>query len=243
MGCLAEMTVAHPTSGSFGAWAEFYISPLAGFLVRYAYWAGVVFALGTEVTAIAVYMRFWFPSVPGWIWIVGFTLALVLVNAFNVRLFGASRIRFLRAQDHRHLRLPHPRLVGRLLRIRTHARTSIGFRNYTAYGGFFPKGFSGMWVAVLVALFSYFSIEMIAVAAGEAEGPAARHHPRLPRDHAPPGPLLPPHAGADARHRSLERHRHRRNAIALRHGDGAHATSAAPPVSSTSSSSSPRFPP
>src|ERR1700761_9481744 len=34
MGCLAEMTVAHPTSGSFGAWAEFYISPLAGFLVR-----------------------------------------------------------------------------------------------------------------------------------------------------------------------------------------------------------------
>jgi amino acid permease len=29
MGCLAEMTVAHPTSGSFGAWAEFYVSPLA----------------------------------------------------------------------------------------------------------------------------------------------------------------------------------------------------------------------
>jgi AAT family amino acid transporter len=28
MGCLAEMTVAHPTSGSFGAWAEFYLSPL-----------------------------------------------------------------------------------------------------------------------------------------------------------------------------------------------------------------------
>jgi L-asparagine transporter-like permease len=31
MGCLAEMTVAHPTSGSFGAYAEHYISPLAGF--------------------------------------------------------------------------------------------------------------------------------------------------------------------------------------------------------------------
>src|SRR5215510_4690608 len=42
MGCLAEMTVAHPTSGSFGAYAEHYLSPLAGFLVRYAYWAGNV---------------------------------------------------------------------------------------------------------------------------------------------------------------------------------------------------------
>ena len=27
MGCLAEMTVAHPTSGSFGAYAEHYIAP------------------------------------------------------------------------------------------------------------------------------------------------------------------------------------------------------------------------
>ena len=46
MGCLAEMTVAHPTSGSFGAWAEFYVSPLAGFLVRYAYWSCIVFCGG-----------------------------------------------------------------------------------------------------------------------------------------------------------------------------------------------------
>src|SRR5277367_2557826 len=68
MGCMAEMTVAHPTSGSFGAWAEFYVSPLAGFLVRFAYWAGVVFALGTEITAVTVYMHFWFPSTPGWFW-------------------------------------------------------------------------------------------------------------------------------------------------------------------------------
>ncbi len=45
MGCLAEMTVAHPTSGSFGAWAEFYIGPLAGYLVRYAYWSCIVFAV------------------------------------------------------------------------------------------------------------------------------------------------------------------------------------------------------
>ena len=74
MGCLAEMTVAHPTSGSFGAWAEFYISPLAGYLVRYAYWSAIVFAVGTEVTAIAVYMRYWFPAVPGWVWIVGFSV-------------------------------------------------------------------------------------------------------------------------------------------------------------------------
>ena len=94
MGCLAEMTVAHPTSGSFGAWAEFYIGPLARFMVRYAYWSCMVFAVGTEVSAIAVYMRYWFPMVPGWIWIVGVSSILITVNAFNVKVFGAVEYAF-----------------------------------------------------------------------------------------------------------------------------------------------------
>jgi amino acid transporter, AAT family len=168
MGCLAEMTVAHPTSGSFGAWAEFYISPLAGFLVRYAYWAGVVFALGTEVTAIALYMGFWFPSVPGWVWICSFAFLLVLVNAFNVRLFGAIEYIFSALKI---TAIFVFLTLGSWILFSHNHDASIGFHNYTAFGGFFPKGFSGMWIAVLVSLFSYFSIEMIAVAAGEAEDP------------------------------------------------------------------------
>src|SRR3546814_7510065 len=52
MGALAEMTVAHATSGSFGAYAEFYVGPLIGFLVRYLYWSCIVLAVGTEVTEI-----------------------------------------------------------------------------------------------------------------------------------------------------------------------------------------------
>src|SRR5499427_9277665 len=88
MGCLAEMTVAHPTSGSFGAYAEYYLGPLAGFLVRYAYWTSIVLAVGTEVTAVAVYMRFWFPDVAGWVWIVGFSALLIVINARSVTVFG-----------------------------------------------------------------------------------------------------------------------------------------------------------
>ena len=88
MGCLAEMTVAHSTSGSFGAYAEHYIGPLAGFLVRYAYWSCVVLAVGTEVTAVAEYMKFWFPAVPGWQWVCLFSAALIFINAMSVKAFG-----------------------------------------------------------------------------------------------------------------------------------------------------------
>ncbi len=162
MRCLSEMTVAHPTSGSFGAWAEYYVSPLAGYLVRYAYWSCIVFAVGTEVTAIAVYMRFWFPGMPGWLWIVGFSAILIAVNALNVKVFGAVEYVFSSLK-----------VVAIIAFILLGAITvsGTGFANYTAHGGFFPKGLWGMWVAVIVSIFSYLSIEMIAVAAGEAEDP------------------------------------------------------------------------
>ncbi len=69
MGSLAEMTSEHPTPGSFGDYAEFYLGPLFGFLVRYSYWSCVVLAVGTEVTAIGMYMQFWFPATPTWPWV------------------------------------------------------------------------------------------------------------------------------------------------------------------------------
>lgn len=163
MRCLAEMTLAHPTSGSFGAWAEFYIGPLAGFLVRYAYWAAIVLAVGTEVTAIAVYMKYWFPNAPGWVWIGGFSAVLIGVNAANVRVFGRVEYAFSTLK-----------IAAILAFIGLGAWVvfgGIGFGNYTSHGGFFPRGIGGTWVAVIVAIFSYLSIEMIAVAAGEVRDP------------------------------------------------------------------------
>ena len=69
IGALGEMTVAHPTSGSFGAYAEYYLGPMAGFVLRYAYWAALVLAVGMEVTAVGIYMAYWFPDVPQWVWV------------------------------------------------------------------------------------------------------------------------------------------------------------------------------
>jgi L-asparagine transporter-like permease len=177
MGCLAEMTVAHPTPGSFGAYAEHYLGPLAGFLVRYAYWTSIVLAVGTEVTAVALYMHFWLPASPGWLWIVGFSALLVLVNARSVKVFGAIEYWFSAIKV-------AAILIFILLAayILWHAPTAVGgaagpagaaagFHNYLDHGGFFPRGLWGAWVAVIVAIFSYLSIEMIAVAAGEAAQP------------------------------------------------------------------------
>ncbi|MEH7119795.1 amino acid permease, partial [Neobacillus vireti] len=88
MGCLSEMTVAHPTTGSFGTIAEKYINPFTGYLVRYSYWIANVLAVGVEVSAIAVYMKYWFPHVPGIVWIALFAAVLIYINATSVDAFG-----------------------------------------------------------------------------------------------------------------------------------------------------------
>jgi L-asparagine transporter-like permease len=176
MGCLAEMTVTHPTTGSFGAYAEHYVSPLAGFMVRYAYWTCIVLAVGTEVTAVALYMQFWFPAVPGWLWILVFSGSLITVNALSVSTFGTVEYWFSLIKI---TAIVGFILLASYLLIRTNGLSSadpsgsVGFRNYTAFGGFLPHGISGMWIAVIMAIFSYLSIEMIAVAAGEAAQPEA----------------------------------------------------------------------
>ena len=168
MGCLAEMTVRHPTSGSFGSFAEFYVAPWFGFLIRYAYWASIVFAVGTEITAAALYMAYWFPDVPGGYWMVTFSAALVAVNLLSVQAFGTVEYLFSVLKLGAIVGFI---LLGAWVVFDAPADGPIGFANYTRDGGFFPHGYWGTWVAVIVAFFSYLSIEMIAVAAGEARDP------------------------------------------------------------------------
>ena len=167
MGCLAEMTVAHPTSGSFGAYAEHYIAPWAGFLVRYAYWAAVVLAVGMEVTAVGLYMGYWFPDSPRWLWVALFSAGLIAVNASSVKAFGQVEYVFSTVKI---VAIVAFILIGAYVVFGTQ-RPDIGFHLYTAQGGFFPNGLWGTWVGVIVAIFSYLSLEAIAVAAGEAQDP------------------------------------------------------------------------
>lgn len=168
IGCLAEMTVAHPTSGSFGSYAEHYVGPWAGFAVRYAYWAAIVLAVGTEVTAVALYMQYWFPGSPSWLWIVLFSGALIGVNAVSVGAFGRVEYAFSAVKVSAILAFV---VLGSWMLYAAPENAPFGFKNYVQDRGFFPHGVSGTWVAVIVAIFSYLGIETVAVAAGEAEDP------------------------------------------------------------------------
>jgi len=58
---LVEMAVTHPVAGSFGVYAQTYLSPWAGFSVRATYVFVQIIAIGAEVTAVGIYFAFGFP--------------------------------------------------------------------------------------------------------------------------------------------------------------------------------------
>ncbi|OIK08717.1 amino acid permease [Bacillus sp. MUM 13] len=167
MGCLAEMTVAYPTSGSFGTIAEKYVSPMAGFLVRYSYWIANVLAVGVEISASTVYMKYWFPAVPQICWILLFAILLIYVNLKSVHTFATFEYWFSMIKISAIILFI---LLGiYVLTGSSHAEMGPG--NLTNDGGFLPFGVRGMWIAVFISLFSFLGTELIAVTAGETKDP------------------------------------------------------------------------
>jgi amino acid transporter, AAT family len=168
MRALGEMAVAHPTAGSFGVYAELYLSKWAGFTVRYTYWAAQCVAIGGEATAIAIYCQWWFPNTPQWLWILGFTLALLYVNARSVGSFGSFEYWFAMIKV---VAIVLFILIGGALILGITPRPAIGFTNLTSQGGFLATGWTGVWLAIVFVIFSYIGTEVVAVTAGEAKNP------------------------------------------------------------------------
>lgn len=165
---LSEMAVVHPTAGSFGTYAETYLNPWAGFVVRYTYWIAQVIAVGGEATAAGVYMTYWFPSAPVWMWSLGFAFILLYFNSRSVKHFGTIEYWFAFIKVAAIVVF----IILGCAAILGIGSPAIGFRNVVGLpGGFMPHGFGGVWMAVIVGVFSFNGIEVIAVTSGEAQSP------------------------------------------------------------------------
>ena len=169
-GALAEMAVVHPVAGSFGVFADRYLSRWSGFAVRATYAFVQILAIGAEVTAVAIYFAFWFPGVPPWYWVVGIAAVLVAINSVQVGVFGELEYWFASIKVAAILAFIAAGLavvagigVG---------RPAVGMRHLVDDpGGFLPNGWRGVWLALTLVITSYMGIEGIAVTAGEAQDP------------------------------------------------------------------------
>jgi amino acid transporter, AAT family len=169
MWALAEMAAAHPAAGSFGLYAEMYLHPWAGFAVRLTYWFCMMVVVGSEVVAASIYCKFWFPGAPSWIWIGLFSLLILYVNCTSVGSLGTFEYWLSMIKV---VTIVAFLILGAALLFGV-GFPKVGFRNYTAHGGFLPNGWRGVGLGVILGLFSFFGIEVVGSTAGEAADPKA----------------------------------------------------------------------
>lgn len=161
---LGELSSLHPAAGSFGLYADLYLSPWAGFISRAGYWIAISVSVGANLVASATYMRYWFPAVPALVWIALFSLLLIVVNLRSVGDYGRFEFWFAMVKL---ATMAMFIIIGAALL--TDGRVAA---QYTAQGGFFPRGVLAPLLAMTFALYTFGGIEMVAITTGESRSPA-----------------------------------------------------------------------
>ncbi|WP_116203378.1 amino acid permease [Amycolatopsis circi] len=175
---LAEMVVVHPAAGAFGSIAQKYLGAGSGFVVRWAYWAMQVIAIGGETIAAGVYVQFWWPQIPLWVPVAVFSLLVIVVNGAAVHIFGEFEYWFAMIKVCAILVFVALGLI--LVFFGLPKAPAPGLTNLSAGGGFLPNGMSGLLLAMVFVLFSYIGTEVVSVTAAESENPT-RDIPRAAR--------------------------------------------------------------
>lgn len=165
---LGEMIVSEPVAGSFSHFAYRYWGKFAGFLSGWNYWVLYVLVSMAELTAIGVYIQYWWPHVPTWVSALIFFVAVNALNLTNVKIYGESEFWFSIVKVVAILGMIG---FGAYLLVSGHGGPQASITNLWSHGGFFPNGFAGLIAMLAIIMFSFGGIELIGMTAAEAENP------------------------------------------------------------------------
>lgn len=173
MRALGEMAVRHPVPGSFGHYATRYLGPYLGFLTGWSYAFSMLMVCLADVTVFGVYMGFWYPDTPRWIWVLGIVLCIGGLNLCSVKVFGELEfwLSLLKVVAILALIAGGAAVLLSGMRIGGADATAPALANLWQHGGFFPNGIEGMIASFTVVMFAFGGVEVIGMAAGEAGDP------------------------------------------------------------------------
>ncbi|WP_422416957.1 amino acid permease [Pseudomonas sp. GZD-222] len=173
MRALGEMAVRNPVSGSFGQYASQYLGRFPGFLTGWSYAFSMLVVCLADVTAFGVYMSFWFPETPRWIWVLGIVFFIGALNLCSVKVFGELEfwLSLLKVTAIVSMILAGAAVLMFGIQLGGSGEQLATVGNLWSHGGFFPNGVGGMIASFTVVMFAFGGVEMIGITAGEARDP------------------------------------------------------------------------
>ncbi|CNJ87216.1 aromatic amino acid transport protein [Yersinia aldovae] len=165
---LGEMVVEEPVAGSFSHFAYKYWGDFAGFLSGWNYWAMFILVGMAELTAVGIYIQYWWPEIPTWVSAAVFFVLINSINLINVRMFGETEFWFAIIKVAAIIGMI---VFGAYLLASGSGGPGASVTNLWAQGGFMPHGLGGLVMAMAVIMFSFGGLEMVGITAAEAEDP------------------------------------------------------------------------
>lgn len=157
---LSRMTAEHPEQGSFRTYASQAFGAWAGFGSGWVYWFSELLIMGSQLTALSIFSRFWFPAVPMWIFAAGYGAVSLIIVFFGNK--GFDRVENVLAVIKMAAILMFLVLAAALL------AGWIGGFKYTpklplSTAALFPSGGIGLWSAFIFAFYAYGGIEVLGI--------------------------------------------------------------------------------
>lgn len=174
---LGEMVVDEPVSGSFSFFANKYWGSFAGFASGWNYWVLYILVSMAELTAIGVYVQFWWPEIPLWASSLFFFVVINAINLASVRVYGETEFWFSIIKV---VAIIAMIIFGAYLLISGSGGERATVANLYNDEGFFPKGwlstasdgsYQGLLAALVIIMFSFGGLELVGITAAEAENP------------------------------------------------------------------------
>ena len=165
---LGEMIVEEPASGSFSHFAYKYWGKFAGFMSGWNYWVLNILVCMAELSAIGLYIHYWWPEIPTWVSALGFFIFINLINLLHVKLFGEMEFWLAIIKV---LAIVAMIAFGSYLLATGSGGTQSNLHNLWALGGFFPNGVMGLVMAMAMIMFAFGGIELVGIAAAETDNP------------------------------------------------------------------------
>lgn len=175
---LGELVLYRPSSGAFVSYAREFMGEKGAYTTGWMYFLNWSTTGIADITAIALYAHYWsfFAPIPQWV-LALIALAVVLsLNLLSVRVFGEMEFWFALVKV---ATLVAFMAIAIFLIVTGHqvGDTQAGPHLLTSHGGIFPNGVLPMVILMQGVVFAYASVELVGVAAGEAENP----HEVLPK--------------------------------------------------------------
>ncbi|WP_027710909.1 amino acid permease [Dickeya chrysanthemi] len=165
---LGEMVVEEPVAGSFSHFAYKYWGNFAGFASGWNYWVLYVLVAMAELSAVGIYVQYWWPGVPTWVSAAVFFVLINAINLANVKMYGELEFWFAIIKV---VAIIGMIAFGGWLLLSGHGGPEASITNLWAQGGFFPNGISGLVMAMAVIMFSFGGLELVGITAAEADKP------------------------------------------------------------------------